>query len=191
MHPYESIPLNIVGYLLGAWLIASHLWMLAKPNEAKQVLKQFPRNYPAGAILMGVGIAWFWLLIVPFKSPLSMDLGEFNKAKNLLMIAVPVTGFLMIANVKEFLAVRGLGVIALMVAAPMLAAAWQEPATGKLLIPIFAYGLLTMGLFWVGMPYLLRDAINWAIAHDQRFRLLTMAGLGYGIATLSCAILWW
>ncbi len=191
MHPYEDIPLNLAGYALAAWLILSHLWMLVKSDEAMAFLKKFPRNHVAGIILMSVGMTWFWLLIVPFKSPIAMDLGEFNGAKSILLIAVPVVAYLMITGVKEFLAVRGLGVVALMAAAPLLAAAFMEPATGKLLVPIFAYGMLTVGLFCVGMPYLLRDAITWAVASSGRFKALAFGGLVYGIAVLTAAILWW
>lgn len=191
MHPYETIPLNAAGYALAAWLILSHLWMLLNTEKAMDFLKGFPRNYIAGAILMGVGMFWFWLLVLPFASPIAMDLGEFNGAKNILLIAVPVVAFLMITGVKEFLAVRGLGVVALMAAAPLLAAAFQEPATGKLLVPIFAYAMLTAGLFFVGMPYVMRDGISWATASAGRFKLLTLGGLAYGIAVLACSVLWY
>ena len=191
MHAYETISLSSAGYVLAAWLILSHLWMLVKTEDAIDFLKKFPRNNVAGTILMALGMFWFWLLVVPFKSPIAMDLGEFNAAKNILLAAVPVVAFLMITRVREFLAVRGLGVVALMAAAPLLAAAWQEPATGKLLIPIFSYGLLTAGLFFVGMPFVMRDGINWATASTGRFKLLVLGGLGYGIAVLACSILWW
>ena len=191
MHPYEEIPLNLAGYALAAWLILSHLWMLVKSDEAMEFLKKFPRNQIAGAILMAIGMAWFWLLIVPFKSPIAMDLGEFNGAKMILLVAVPVVAYLMITGVKEFLAVRGLGVVSLMAAAPLLAAAWMEPATGRLLVPIFAYGMLTVGLFCVGMPYLLRDTITWAIASSTRFKALALGGFAYGIAVLACSIICW
>lgn len=191
MHAYETIPLSTAGYALAAWLIVSHLWMLVKPDEAITALRNFPRHKTAGTILMAIGMFWFWLLVVPFNSPISMDLGEFNASKNILLAVVPIVAFLMITRVREFLAVRGLGVVALMAAAPLLGAAWQEPATGKLLIPIFAYAMLTAGLFFVGMPFVMRDAITWATQSAERFKLLTLGGLVYGIVVLACAIIWW
>ena len=191
MHPYETIALSTAGYVLAAWLILSHLWMLVKSDEAIDFLKKFPRNNMAGTVLMSIGMLWFWLLVVPFDSPIAMDLGEFNAAKNILLAAVPICAFLMITRVREFLAVRGLGVVALMAAAPLLAAAWQEPATGKILIPIFAYAMLSAGLFFVGMPFVMRDGITWATASASRFKLLVLGGLAYGIAVLAATILWW
>ena len=144
---------------------------------------------------MGAGMLWFWLLIAPDKlgifSKLQMDLGEFNQAKNIMRILVPVAAAGMIMHVKEFLTVRAIGLLALMAAAPLLYAAYLEPPASRLLIPIFAYVLIFKGLFWVGMPFVMRDAITWVTKTDSRYKLATLGGLGYGIAVLVCAILWW
>lgn len=195
MHPYEKIPLNAAGYVLAAWLIGLHLWMLLKPAESKGFFRSLPRNRYLGPWLMGIGMAWFWLLVAPgnlgFLSKLEMDLGDFNRAKNILRILVPIAAAGMILHVKEFLAVRGLGLLALMAAAPLLYAAYLEPPASRLLVPVFAYAMIAKGLFWVGMPYTMRDAITWATKTDGRYKLLTLGGLGYGVAVLVCAILWW
>ena len=138
---------------------------------------------------------WFWLLIAPDGlgplSKLQMDLGEFNRAKNLMRILVPIAAAGMIMHVKEFLAVRGIGLLALMAAAPLLYAAFLEPPVSRLLIPIFAYSMIFCGLFWIGMPYLMRDAITWLTKNKSRYFNAALAGLGYGIAVLVCAIIWW
>ena len=195
MHVYEDIPLNMAGYVLAAWLIALHVWMLMKPAESKNFFKKLPRNRVLGPWLMGIGMAWFWLLIAPdglgILSKLQMDLGEFNRAKSILRILVPIAAAGMIIHVKEFLTVRAIGLLALMAAAPLLYAAYLEPQTSRLLLPLFAYGMIFKGLFWVGMPYTMRDAISWALKTDGRYRALTLGGLSYGIAVLLCAVLWW
>lgn len=195
MHPYEDIPLNIIGYVLAIWLIASHTWMLMKPEESKAFLVKLPRNRQLGPWLMGIGMAWFWLLIAPegwgILSKIQMDLGEFDRAKPILRILVPIAAAGMIMHVKEFLTVRAIGLLALMAAAPLLYSAYQEPSATRLLVPLFAYIMIFKGLFWVGMPYTMRDAITWAVKTDSRYRALTLGGLGYGIAVLACAILFW
>ena len=53
---------------------------------------------------------------------------------------------------------------------------------------ILAYVWLTLGLFWVGMPYLLRDQIHWITKNRARFLALTLAGLVYGLVVLVCAV---
>ena len=120
-----------------------------------------------------------------------MDLGEFNQAKNLLRIIIPIVALGMITQVKEFLAIRGIGLLALMAAAPLIYAAYLESPSSRLLIPIYAYAMVFGGLFWVGMPFTLRDLITWVTKTESRFRASAFAGLGYGVLVLICAILWW
>ncbi len=195
MHPYEKISLSSAGYSLAAFIIILHLLMILKPSKTMSFLQSFPRNYNIGRILMGIGMFWFWLLIIPdkfyFKSPISMELQDFNSLKTILSLAVPLVAYLVITECKEFLAVRGLGLCLLMAAAPILAAAWQEPHTFKFLMPLYAYAMIVKGLFMVGMPYLTRDLINWATVNSGRFKVLSILGLAYGVTILVCSILFW
>jgi hypothetical protein len=140
-------------------------------------------------------LAWFWLLIAPSGlgklSALTMDLGEFNNAKGLLQILVPVSLVFVCISVRDFLAVRALGLLGLMAAAPLLGSAFLKDPQSRLLVPIFAYAMLTASLFYVGMPYLFRDAVTWMTADQKRWTLLSLFGLCYGIATLICALAFW
>ena len=195
MHPYQLLSLFTIGLLLAIWLIGIHALMLARPALVQGFLKKFPRNEQLGQILMGIGLAWFWLLIAPDHlgklSALSMDLGEFNSAKGLLQWAVPVSLILVCRSIRDFLAVRALGLVGLMVAAPLLGAAFLKDPSSRLLVPLFAYAVLTASMFCVGMPYLFRDAVSWVTADQKRWTLLSVAGLGYGVATLICAFAFW
>ena len=155
-HPYEMIPLFTAGLLLGVWLIGSHALMLAKPVLVQGWLKKFPRHVLSGQIILGISLAWFWLLVAPEGmgklSALCMDLGEFNNIKPILRLLVPASLVMVSISVRDFLAVRALGVLGLMIAAPLLDAAFLKDPSSRLLIPIFAYALLTKSMFWVGMP---------------------------------------
>lgn len=194
-HPYEQLSLFTVGLILALALIGQHGLMLLKPAMVQGYLKKFPRDPLAGQILMGLGMFWFWLLVAPdgfgIFSSLQMDLGEFNGAKPLLRILVPVTLLAVVLSVRDFLAVRALGVVGLMVASPLLESAFLKDPASRLLVPIYAYGLLTVSMFFVGMPYLFRDAVTWVTADAKRWNLLSLAGLGYGVATLVCALTFW
>jgi hypothetical protein len=195
MHPYEHLSLFTVGLLLGVWLIGVHALMLAKPAMVQGFLKSFPRNQMIGQVLLVIGMAWFWLLIAPpnmgLISSLAMDLGEFNGAKPVLRLLVPATAVAVVISVRDFLAVRALGVVGLMVASPLLEAAFLKDPSSRLLVPIYAYALLTASMFWVGMPYLFRDAVAWATAESKRWNLLAGLGLAYGVATVACAFAYW
>jgi hypothetical protein len=195
MHPYERLSLFTVGLILGSALIAVHVFMLLRPQIAQGFLKSFPRNVVMGQILLGVGLAWFWLLVAPPSmgtlGALAMDLGEFNNAKPLLRILIPITMVLVVISVRDFLAVRALGVLGLLAAAPLLESAFLKDPASRLLVPIYAYGLLTASLFWVGMPYLFRDAVNWVTAETKRWNAMVIAGLAYGLAIVICALAFW
>jgi hypothetical protein len=195
MHPYERLSLFTVGLILGVALIAVHVFMLARPQLAQGFLKSFPRNAVLGQILLGLGLAWFWLLVAPASmgtlGALAMDLGEFNNAKPLLRILIPITMVLVVISVRDFLAVRALGVLGLLAAAPLLESAFLKDPVTRLLVPIYAYGLLTASLFWVGMPYLFRDAVDWVTAESKRWNAMVLGGLAYGVAIVICALAFW
>ena len=109
-----------------------------------------------------------------------------------LLIATAVFAMvLVVMSVRDFLAVRALGVVGLMVASPLLESAFLEDPSSRLLVPIYAYALLTASLFFVGMPYLFRDAVTWVTADQKRWSFFSIAGLGYGIATVVCAFAFW
>ncbi|MEP4078084.1 hypothetical protein [Haloferula sp.] len=195
LHAYEKLPLFGTGIVLGLWLVGLHVLMLVKAEAVQGFLKKLPRNQQLGQILLGIGMIWFWLLVQPtgkglFNS-LAMELGDFDKLKPYLRIGVPVSIVLVAMAVKEFLAVRALGLLGLMVAAPLLGAAYLEDPASRILIPIFAYVLIIKSLYWVGMPYIFRDSVAWATADQGRWRMLCFGGVGYGIAVLACALLFW
>lgn len=198
-HPYENIPLDVVGYVVAAYLLVAHGLMLARPQFCKDWLRKLPRHYHAGVYTLAVGMLWFWLLVAPddlrgpfaFLGALTLDIGEFNAVKPYLRLAVPAAYLLMVLYVREFLFVRALGVLALMVAGPILEAAFLRDPASRLLLSFFAYVLLTKGMFWVGMPYTFRDAVTWATASDKRWRMLAIGGLAYGVLVLVCAVAFW
>ena len=195
MHPYEKLSLFSTGLVLAVWLIGLHSLMLVKSEPMKRFLVAFPRNQVLGQVLLGLGFAWFWLLVAPsglgILSSLSMNLGDFPGAKPILRMLVPVALVMVVVSVKDFLAVRALGVLGLLVASPLLEAAFLKDPMSRLLVPIYAYALLTASLFWVGMPYLFRDAVTWVTTGTLRWKVAALAGLGYGVATFACALLYW
>jgi len=197
-HPYERLTLSDVGWPLAIYLIGFHLFLFIKSDFSKDWLKKLPRNYNAGVIVITISMGWFWLLIapetnniLPVLSSLSRDLAEFNSMKPILRIAVPVFAIGMCLYAREFLFVRGLGLLTLMIAGPLLHGAMFKDEPTRILIPIFAYIMLTLGLIWVGLPYRFRDMVNWATADNKRWNALVGAGFVYGVAVLICTIAFW
>jgi hypothetical protein len=177
-----DLNLHTVGLIVGLLLLIAHATALVRPEETKQWLKKMPRSRFLGNCFLAVDAAWtFWLVS-------NMDLGEFSQFRSWLQIGVPIVFILTIFFVDEFLSVRALGIMALLAAEPILSSAFLRPETARLLVVILAYVWLTLGLFWVGMPYLLRDQIMWITKTGSRFKAVTVAGLMYAVVVLVCAV---
>ena len=174
------LSLHTAGLIAGAFLVAVGVLGLVKPNFA-HAAKQFPRSRIAGVVLLTICLAWtMWLLA-------TVQMGEFAGFRRPLLIALPVGYVLTLFFVDEFLAVRALGILCLLVAEPLLDAAFLRYETSRLLVTVFAYLLIVAGLFWVAIPYVLRDQINWSARSVFRWRCLNAVVLVYGCIILGFA----
>ncbi|MGK0189182.1 MAG: hypothetical protein ACI9R3_004999 [Verrucomicrobiales bacterium] len=178
---YQDMSLQNAGIILGLLLIAGHVVAFVKREPLIKWLKQLPRNKGLGVAILTIDVVWAWILIS------AMDLGEFQSIRKTLQILIPVTYVLVINFVDEFLAVRALGVLLLLAASPVLDAAFLEMPMARLLLPILAYAWIILGLFWVGMPYVMRDQIAWVSASESRWKGACAGGVGYGLLLLICA----
>ena len=183
--PDGGIPLKGTGIVLGIALIASHAWVLMNAEKTKAFLKAFPRTFKWGVILMSLSLVWALFLLS------NMDMGEFYNMRRIFMLVVAAGGIGMIMFVPEFLAVRALGCLMLLAASPVLYAAFMQPQTSRLLLPILAYAWIMAGMYFIGMPFLMRDWVNWLLAKPQRWNLAVWSGIGYGAALLLAAILFY
>ena len=167
------LTLHTAGVIAGAFLVVVGLLGIIKPNFA-QVAKQFPRSRIAGVLLLTICLGWtMWLLA-------TIQMGEFASFRRPLLIALPIGYVLTLFFVDEFLAVRALGILCLLAAEPLLDAAFLRYETSRLLVTVFAYLLIIAGLFWVAIPYVLRDQINWSARSVFRWRCLHFLVLVYG-----------
>ena len=174
------LSLQTAGIVAGAFLILISLPGLFKPDLAN-VAQRFPRSRVAGVVLLTISLLWtFWLLA-------TIEMGEFAAFRRPLLIALPIGYVLALRFVDEFLAVRALGILCLLAVEPLLDAAFLRYETSRLLVTVFAYVLVVAGLFWVTMPYLLRDQINWSARSNFRWRFLHGIALLYGAALLGFA----
>ena len=172
--------LHTAGVIAGAFLVVVGVLGLMKPDFA-QVVKQFPRSRFAGIVLLTICLAWtFWLLA-------TIQMGEFSSFRRPLLIALPIGYVLTLFFVDEFLAVRALGILWLLAAEPLLDAAFLRYETSRLLVTVFAYLLIIAGLFWVAIPYVLRDQLNWITRSAFRWRCLYLVALVYGCVILKFA----
>jgi len=173
-----SLTLETALLLVGLLMIAGHGIALVMPEQTKAWLKAFPRSSLIGTVLLAVSALWFFWLIS------NMDLGEFDRFRKALKIGTPIAAVLTGLYVQEFLAARSLGMIVLLAAEALLEAAWLRPEMSRLWLVSLVYVWLTAALFWVGMPYTLRDQIAWVSASAKRWQIGAIIGIAYGVILL-------
>jgi hypothetical protein len=177
---YE-ISLQTAGWITGVVLILLGLPGLIKPQPIQSLARRLPRSRAAGIVLLTVAFVWsFWLLA-------TMEMGEFASFRRPLLIALPIGYFLVTRFVGEFLSVRALGILCLLAAEPLLEAAFFRYEASRLFVTVFAYVLVIAGLFWVTMPYLLRDQIDWSARNNVRWRTIHGVATAYGVIIIALA----
>jgi hypothetical protein len=175
-----DLSLQTAGIIAGAFLILVSVPGLVKPDLAT-VAQRFPRSHVMGIVLLTVALLWtLWLLA-------TIQMGEFSGFRRPLLIALPIGYLLALRFVEEFLAVRALGILCLLAAEPLLDAAFLRYETSRLLVTVFAYLLIVAGLFWVAIPYVLRNQINWSARSVFRWRFLHAIAFVYGCLILAFA----
>jgi len=134
-------------------------------------------------VLLAIDLVWsFWLVW-------TMEMGEFSAFRRPFLFALPIGFFLTMRFVDEFLAVRALGILALLVAEPLLDAAFFRYESSRLVLTVLAYLLVVLGLTWVMVPYKLRDQINWFSKTTARWRGISVFGFAYGATLIALAFL--
>ena len=176
-----DLSLQTGGFIAGMALVVLSLPGLIKPGLVQIWLKRFPRSSVGGIVLLSLVLVWsFWLLA-------TMEMGEFSSFRRPLMIVLPIGYVLVLRFVEEFLAPRALGILCLLAAEPLLEAAFFRYETSRLFLTVLAYLMIIAGLFWVTMPYLLRDQINWSTQTKARWHTVHGIAALYGITILACA----
>ncbi|MEI6279575.1 MAG: hypothetical protein WCQ16_09375 [Verrucomicrobiae bacterium] len=180
-----QLPLFVTGLAAGILLVFSHAFALAREEFCIARAGIFPRSRPAATALLAVAAFWSFLLVN------SIDLGEFSPLRNVMLVAIVAGAVLSWIYVPEFLAARALGMLLLLAAEPLLESAVLRTEPTRLLLVVLAYAWVIAGLFFVGMPYLLRDAITWVTANPLRWKAAAAGGMAWGIALVLCALLLW
>jgi hypothetical protein len=171
---YPHLDLRLVSLIAGIWLVLSHGFALVRPAPVQQWMRKFPRSKVFGTFLLVVDAVWAFAIVA------AMDMGEFTYMRNTLLVVIVVASFLTFKFVDEFLAVRALGIFVLLLAEPLIEAAFLQPEKWRLLVVLLAYVLAVLGMVWVGIPYVLRDQIDWMRRSKAAWSAATIAGMLYG-----------
>lgn len=169
--------LSLLAILLGAGMSVPQIYGLTKPAQFAATVRKFPRNLPVGVGLMLLATAWFvWNVNIE-------PIADFAPYKNAMMAGFAAVGVLSCFYVQDFLAVRGLAVLLLLLAKLMVDTG--RPHLGEspwvLVIQIWAYVLVAAGIWFTVTPWKLRDFLNWATATEDRIRIGSSIRLAFAV----------
>ena len=170
--------LSLLAICLGLGVSLANIYGLLQPGKCSTLARQFPRSQPAGWVLMLLGTAWF-LYILNYE-----PIADFSAYKNVMMLGFGAVGVLACIFVQDFLAVRGLAILLMLLGKLMVDTG--RPHLGEspcvLIIQALAYVYVIAGMWLTVNPWRLRDWLNWLTATEQRLRLVSgvrlVAGLG-------------
>lgn len=171
--------------ILGLGYALPSIYGFLNPKSFGDRLKQFPRNISVGTLLMLAATGWFeWLLW-------NERLGDLAPWKFVLQVVFLFAGVAACFVLQDFLAVRGLSVLMMLLANVMLDVQRLYPSPFKNVVTLWAYVIACCGMWFVVSPWRLRDWILWSTATEARLKtgLLVRAAFGIGVAALGMTVL--
>ncbi len=170
--------------LPGLFLALLGTLLLINTPAISSTAKAIPRSNRATWLFFGIGAAWFvWRVSQLGESDLI-----FAKSPLPLMLGFAVLAILSFIYTPEFLAVRGLSILMLLAAEPLLASAYMEYQHPQRLLMVTAVYLgLSLAIYLGAAPYRLRDIFEWLFRLPSRPRLVGGILLVYGLATVVAA----
>ena len=169
--------LSILAIALGLGVAVPQIYGLMKPAAFAVMARSFPRSLPWGIALMLVGTIWFvWNVS-------QESIADFAAYKNYLLFGFALVGIGSCIFVQDFLAVRGLAVVLLLLAKLMVDTGRPEldHTAWVLVIQTWAYVLAVAGMWLTISPWRLRDAIAWTTANEGRIKFTCGLRLVFGL----------
>jgi hypothetical protein len=162
---------------------------LTKPAQLRAAARRFPRNFTAGVVLMLLATGWF------VGNVNGEPIADFSAFKPYMIAGFAAVGVLSCIFVRDFLAVRGLAVLLLLLGKLMVDTgrpylpttifqAQQGESSWVLVIQTVAYMYVVLGIWFTITPWKLRDLIEWATATEARTRLLSGVRLAFATFVL-------
>jgi hypothetical protein len=172
-----TLKLSTLAILLGLGLGLPQIYGIMKPAAFAAAVRKFSRSLPWGFALMALGTCWFvWNVR---QEPIA----DFAASKPAIMAAFALVGVGTCVFVQDFLAVRGMAIVLLLLARLMLDTGrpWLGHTNWVLVIQTWAYVLIVAGIWFTVSPWRLRDLLEWGTATEQRVRVGSSLRLAFGL----------
>ena len=174
--------LSLLAVVLGTGVAIPQLVGLFKPDTFTQCARKFPRHEMIGRVLMLAATAWFlWNLKAE-------QISDFAAYKPYMFAGFTLLGVGSCFFLRDFLAVRGLAILLLLLAKLMVDTARWHDSGWRIVISLWAYGLVVAGMWFTVSPWRLRDCIEWMTATEQRVRVGSAVRLAFGIFVIALGV---
>jgi hypothetical protein len=168
--------LTLATLIPGILLLALGAGLLSGRSSVKASLQSLPRSSAATVVFFGAGSLWFLYRVWHLSA------ADFGNYRVILFVAFALIALLSFKYVPDFLAVRGLAVLMLLAATPLLDAAYmQYDHPQRLLMVSFVYLGIALALYLGAVPYRLRDFLEWLFRTTSRPRVLGAVFAAYGL----------
>jgi hypothetical protein len=173
-----ALKLSTLAIVLGLLEAITNLMALINPAAFTDRIRKVPRSLAAGYFLMLTATAWFMWNVN--QEPLS----DFESIKPYLYVLFVGVGVGACFFVQDFLAVRGLAVILLLLAKLMVDTERWSNTPWRLVIALWAYVMVIAGIWFTVSPWRMRDLIDWNTATPARLRLTSALRVVFGLCVV-------
>ena len=156
--------------IVGVAAIAGRVPGIVAPEKFGEVVREFPRSVLWGRILMGIAAVWAWIVLFNAATD------DWAWARPLIVVGVPIAYWLVIQFADQFLALRGLAALLLLIAKVMVDAADRSELTLRLVVTVLAYVWVCVGVWMASAPHQVRDVLGFITANPARCRLACFLG---------------
>lgn len=178
------LKLSILSTILGLIYGAPWVYGLVQPDRFASSARKFPRSLPWGIALMFLGTAWFLYNLS------QESIADFAAFKNFLFLGFAAIGIGSCVFVQDFLAVRGLAVVLLLLAKLMVDSGRValSSTSWALVVQVLAYVFVLAGMWLTISPWRMRDFLGWMVGIPTRLKLI--CGLNAALALFLIVLGW-
>lgn len=172
------IKLSFLAIMLGLGYAALQAYGLVKPAALGRSLLAFARSHAWGVALMLLATAWFLYNLS------QESIADFASSKNYLLIFFGAVGVGACYFVRDYLSVRGLAVLMLLLAKLMVDTGRPSlpTTTATILFQAWAYLFVILGIWLTVSPWRFRDWVLWNSANEKRMRIACCLRMALGLA---------
>jgi len=175
--------LSTLSILLGVGVALPQLYALANPKGFTASARAFPRSIMWGYLLMALATGWFLYNVN------AEEIADFATIKRGLMFAFGAIGIGTCLYVSDFLAIRGLAILMMLLAKTIVDTARWHESGWRLVLISWAY-LMVLGGMWLTIsPWRARDLIQWGTATESRLKMLSGIRLAFALLLVVLGVL--